>query len=66
MACYECGSAGHPTCLDWEEMGIVRRVQAYNWMCQDCKRCEVCDTKEDDVRLFSVLVLSSGSSADRL
>ncbi|KAI5474820.1 hypothetical protein MNV49_002374 [Pseudohyphozyma bogoriensis] len=53
VACYECGSAGHPTCIGWEEMGIVRKVQGYCWLCLICKRCEVCDDKgdEDDMLL---------------
>lgn len=50
VACYECGSAGHPTCLDWADPSVTyKRAKKYPWLCVDCKRCEVCDTKGDDV-----------------
>lgn len=62
VSCWECGSAGHPTCLDWEDMRIVRRVLGYCWMCSDCKRCELCDEKGEDVR--DVLFPSCGQEAD--
>ncbi|GAA5904940.1 hypothetical protein JCM8208_007231 [Rhodotorula glutinis] len=48
VSCYECGSSGHPTCLEWDDWGMVKRVKAYAWLCQECKRCEVCDEKGDD------------------
>ena len=53
VSCYECGSSGHPTCLEWDDMGLVRRVKGYAWLCQECKRCEVCDEKGDDVCFLS-------------
>lgn len=52
VSCYECGSSGHPTCLEWDDWGMVKRVKGYAWLCQECKRCEVCDEKGDDVRAF--------------
>ncbi|KAM0747588.1 hypothetical protein T439DRAFT_292797, partial [Meredithblackwellia eburnea MCA 4105] len=48
VSCYECGSSGHPTCLDWSDHSIVKRAKSYAWCCVDCKRCEVCDNREDD------------------
>ncbi|GAA5971616.1 hypothetical protein JCM11641_000663 [Rhodosporidiobolus odoratus] len=48
VSCYECGSSGHPTCLEWDDWGMVKRVRGYAWLCQECKRCEVCDDKGDD------------------
>ncbi|GAA5912830.1 hypothetical protein JCM6882_000440 [Rhodosporidiobolus microsporus] len=48
VSCYECGSSGHPTCLEWDDWGMVKRVKGYAWLCQECKRCEVCDEKGDD------------------
>ncbi|GJN88319.1 hypothetical protein Rhopal_001284-T1 [Rhodotorula paludigena] len=48
VSCYECGSSGHPTCLEWDDWGMVKKVKAYAWLCQECKRCEVCDEKGDD------------------
>ncbi|GAA5915360.1 hypothetical protein JCM5296_003692 [Sporobolomyces johnsonii] len=48
VSCYECGSSGHPTCLEWDDWRLVKRVKGYPWLCQECKRCEVCDEKGDD------------------
>lgn len=48
VSCYECGSSGHPTCLEWDDWALVKRVKSYAWLCQECKRCEVCDEKGDD------------------
>ncbi|GAA6062014.1 hypothetical protein JCM10212_006089 [Sporobolomyces blumeae] len=48
VSCYECGSSGHPTCLEWDDARLVKRVKAYEWCCQECKRCQVCDEKGDD------------------
>ncbi|GAA5851137.1 hypothetical protein JCM3766R1_006580 [Sporobolomyces carnicolor] len=48
VSCYECGSSGHPTCLEWDDARLVKKVQGYAWLCQECKRCEVCDEKGDD------------------
>ncbi|GAA5944545.1 uncharacterized protein JCM15063_004917 [Sporobolomyces koalae] len=48
VSCYECGSSGHPTCLEWDDSRLVKRVKSYCWLCQECKRCEVCDEKGDD------------------
>jgi transcription elongation factor Elf1 len=53
VSCYECGSSGHPTCLDWDDSRLVKKVKSYNWLCQECKRCEVCDEKGDDVSFFT-------------
>ncbi|GAA5968272.1 hypothetical protein JCM3765_000869 [Sporobolomyces pararoseus] len=48
VSCYECGSSGHPTCLEWDDMRLVEKVKSYCWLCQECKRCEICDEKGDD------------------
>ena len=48
VSCYECGSSGHPTCLEWDDWALVKRVKSYPWLCQECKRCEVCDEKGPD------------------
>ncbi|KDE04310.1 hypothetical protein MVLG_05264 [Microbotryum lychnidis-dioicae p1A1 Lamole] len=52
VSCYECGSSGHPTCLDWDDTRIFKRVKQYAWLCQECKRCEVCDEKGDDADML--------------
>lgn len=44
-------SSGHPTCVDIKSHSaeIARR---YPWMCIECKPCEICREKGDDVRSF--------------
>lgn len=42
---------GHPTCMDLGTIGDVLR--SYDWKCVECKTCEVCSEKGDDVRDFS-------------
>ncbi|GAA5992469.1 hypothetical protein JCM10908_000832 [Rhodotorula pacifica] len=49
VSCYECGSSGHPTCLEWDDWSLVKRVKSYAWLCQECKRCEICDEKGPDL-----------------
>lgn len=63
--CHECGRSGmaasisfasaslicvsaHPTCL---QLGpsIGELIQTYEWVCIECKKCEICLTKGDDV-----------------
>lgn len=65
MSCYECGSSGHPTCLEWDDARLVKKVQGYAWLCQECKRCEVCDEKGDDVEFYSLFCLSQGRHGER-
>ncbi|KAM0792608.1 hypothetical protein ACM66B_005269 [Microbotryomycetes sp. NB124-2] len=53
VSCWECGSSGHPTCLEWTDPRMARSAKQYPWMCIECKRCEVCDEKgEDDDMMF--------------
>lgn len=49
VSCWECGSSGHPTCLEWDDTRMVKNVKSYAWLCIECKRCEICDEKGDDV-----------------
>lgn len=57
VSCWECGSSGHPTCLDWPSTALIKRVGEYCWQCSDCKRCPVCDEKEiDDAKGVSTFV----------
>ena len=52
IVCSECGKAGHPSCLHFNENMIIS-VEKYNWKCVDCKTCAICGTSEnDDVLLF--------------
>ena len=39
---------GHPTCLQINELGDI--LYQYDWHCIDCKFCEVCREKGNEVR----------------
>ncbi|KAJ7841317.1 hypothetical protein B0H14DRAFT_2782878 [Mycena olivaceomarginata] len=43
--------ATHPTCL---QLGpsIGELIQTYEWVCIECKKCEICLTKGDDARIL--------------
>ena len=38
----------HPSCVHLADIGDV--IHSYAWLCNDCKRCEVCQKKEREVR----------------
>lgn len=40
-------SSGHPSCMELSEVGDV--VRSYPWKCLECKTCEICLEKGDDV-----------------
>jgi hypothetical protein len=46
---------GHPTCMQLERLTDV--VRTYPWKCIECKNCEVCQEKGDDVSLGLVRAL---------
>lgn len=55
ISCYECGSSGHPSCLRWGRNPTkVRKALSYDWRCIECKKCEVCRDKGDDVSHSSI------------
>ncbi|KIK10120.1 hypothetical protein K443DRAFT_81614 [Laccaria amethystina LaAM-08-1] len=45
--CDECGRSGHPSCMELAEIGHV--LISYPWKCIECKNCELCKEKGDDV-----------------
>lgn len=50
ISCFECGSSGHPYCLRWgRNLRKIKVVQSYEWRCIECKKCELCRDKGDDV-----------------
>ena len=52
ISCFECGSSGHPSCLRWRRNpSKVREALSYDWRCIECKKCEICRDKGDDVSL---------------
>ena len=43
-------SPGHPSCMKWGRNQRKTAVaQNYNWRCMECKTCEICCEKGDDV-----------------
>ncbi|EPQ26912.1 uncharacterized protein PFL1_05547 [Pseudozyma flocculosa PF-1] len=51
ISCTDCGSSGHPTCLEWDasDRGKLDIVQSYAWRCLDCKTCERCHHDGSDI-----------------
>lgn len=47
MAVLSLRSLGHPSCM--ELGGVADVVRAYPWKCIECKTCEICFEKGDDV-----------------
>lgn len=44
--------AGHPNCMKWSRnTRKIAVAQEYNWRCMECKTCEDCCEKGDDVSL---------------
>jgi hypothetical protein len=41
---------GHPSCMELGEVGEV--IRSYSWKCIECKTCEICQEKGDDVSPF--------------
>ncbi|KDQ14873.1 hypothetical protein BOTBODRAFT_109416 [Botryobasidium botryosum FD-172 SS1] len=50
LSCVSCGRSGHPTCLSIEK--LVDVVRSYPWKCIECKACEICLQKGDDVSIM--------------
>lgn len=44
--------SGHPSCMELGDVCDV--VRSYPWRCTECKICEICQLKGDDVRCSSV------------
>lgn len=49
VSCIRCGRSGHPTCLNMLTPRLAKAVMAYDWCCIECKTCEVCMVKGQDV-----------------
>jgi hypothetical protein len=44
-------SVAHPSCNDMSDEGLVETVKLYNWKCMECKKCEVCRKKGQQVSI---------------
>lgn len=49
VSCHRCGRCGHPSCLQMESPQLIETIFGYKWNCMECKACEVCQIKGDDV-----------------
>lgn len=49
--CVQCGRSGHPSCMGMGEK-LTKKVRTYGWVCMECKTCEVCEIKGDDVSML--------------
>ncbi|KAJ7183171.1 hypothetical protein C8R46DRAFT_885015 [Mycena filopes] len=50
--CFECGKHAHPSCIQLDPSTIGLVIQTYNWVCIECKKCEICLQKGDDARIL--------------
>jgi hypothetical protein len=50
VSCFQCGQSGHPSCCQMDGK-LAQRVFTYDWICLNCKVCEVCVVKGKDVSL---------------
>jgi len=50
VSCFLCGQSGHPSCCNMVGK-LAKRVFTYDWVCLNCKVCEVCQVKGKDVGL---------------
>jgi histone acetyltransferase MYST4 len=48
VGCHKCGRSGHPSCLEMNNK-LAKAVMLYKWSCLECKVCEACNSKGDDV-----------------
>lgn len=52
VSCGRCGRSGHPSCLNMGNKELRHNIMTYDWCCVECKTCEVCMIKGDDVGGF--------------
>lgn len=48
VSCSICRQSGHPTCLNMYGR-LAKTVFTYDWVCLNCKVCEFCAAKGNDV-----------------
>lgn len=58
---------GHPSCMKWGRNQRKTAVaQNYNWRCMECKTCEICCEKGDDVSHDGGLALGGSNFQERV
>lgn len=58
ISCARCGRSGHPSCLNMFYSRLKRTIFTYDWCCIECKICEICEVKGDDVSSIRMSCLS--------
>ncbi|KAG8955769.1 hypothetical protein FRC03_011085 [Tulasnella sp. 419] len=48
--CINCGGSGHPSCMNIEKIADV--IHNYDWLCMECKLCEICNRGGWDAKLM--------------
>jgi hypothetical protein len=66
VSCTLCGRSGHFSCLGFKTAGLIQAVQSYDWLCIECKPCEVCKVKGDDVSYAAGRRLGRSRGADEI
>lgn len=51
-------ASGHPSCLSMSSPNLRAEVKKYAWQCIECKVCEICVSKGDDVSTPRVMGLN--------
>ncbi|KAJ3554151.1 hypothetical protein NP233_g12482 [Leucocoprinus birnbaumii] len=62
ITCNECGRIDHPSCMKLDEIGDM--IRSYPWKCLECKNCELCGEKGDDVSVSLALSAFGISGSD--
>ncbi|KAF7312129.1 Histone acetyltransferase [Mycena indigotica] len=48
--CHECGSHFHLACLPFSHNPDT--ILTYEWLCTECKKCDICHEKGDDAKIM--------------
>ncbi|KAI7906060.1 uncharacterized protein BX663DRAFT_250263 [Cokeromyces recurvatus] len=50
LKCFDCHRNVHPQCCELDKIS-AEIVQTYDWQCNDCKSCLVCQSKNDESKI---------------
>jgi hypothetical protein len=52
VGCKSCGAYYHTKCLEHWTPVVELKIRSYEWECEDCKFCSVCDQAGDEDQLL--------------
>ncbi|KAI0244680.1 hypothetical protein L0F63_004753 [Massospora cicadina] len=52
ITCAECHHAVHLWCIQITDARTLDRMRSYSWVCNDCKRCDICESPDDEDTLL--------------